>query len=359
MMRRACLPALVLCHAAGLAAAQEAAPPAEPALRIGTLAAPPFAMKGADGSWEGISISLLDAVAGRLQVRVDLVEVSLAEMVGQVASGALDGSIAAMSITAEREKVIDFSNPYFQSGLGVAVAAVRRPTIFAVADALRSPAFLATIGALVGLLFAVGGLAWLAERRRNGREFEPAPARGLFSGFWWAVVTMTTVGYGDKTPKTVPGRLLGIFLMFSAVILTSLVTAQLSAILTAERIVSRVTTVSDLARVRVGNVAGSASTAALAAIGVRPRGFAGVEAGLTALTAGSIDAFVHDEPILVWLRYSVEGVAVAPLRFSPEDYAIVLPTGSPRREAINQALLEVLESDQWPVTLRYFLGPRE
>jgi hypothetical protein len=31
----------------------------------------------------------------------------------------------------------------------------------------------------------------------------------------------------------------------------------------------------------------------------------------------------------------------------------------PRREAINQALLEVLESDQWPVTLRYFLGPQE
>lgn len=187
----------------------------------------------------------------------------------------------------------------------MAVAAERRPSLYAVADALRSRAFLATVGTLTVLLFAVGGLAWLAERRRNRKEFEPAPARGLFDGFWWAVVTMTTVGYGDKTPITVPGRLLGVFWMFCAVILTSLVTAQLSAILTAERIVSRVTTISDLSRVRVGNV------------GIRPR----------------------------------------PRRFAPEAYAMVLPQGSPRREAINQPLLEVLASDQWPVTLRYYLGP--
>ena len=175
-----------------------------------------------------------------------------------------------MSVTDAREKVVDFSNPYYHGGLGVAVAAEQRATLGVVVKALGSRAFLATIGALTVLLFIVGALAWLAERRRNAREFEPTPARGLFSGFWWAAVTMTTTGYGDKTPITVAGRLLGIAWMFSAVILTSLVTAQLSATLTAERIVSRVTTVADLARVRVGNVEASASLEALRALGVRP-----------------------------------------------------------------------------------------
>ncbi len=326
-------------------------------LRIGTRVAPPFAMRGVDGRWEGISIALLAAIAERLHFRYDLVETSLKDMVDGVAAGRLDASIAAMSVTQAREKVIDFSNPYFHSGLGVAVAAVQRASFLAVLDALSSRTFLVTLAALVALLLGVGALAWLAERRHNPGQFEAAAARGLFSGFWWAAVTMTTVGYGDKSPVTVAGRLLGILWMFSAVILTSLVTAQLSATLTAERIVSRVTTVADLSKVRVGNVADSASIGPLHALGVRPIGYPDIESGLAALTAGKIDAFVHDEPILVWLRDSVEGVTIAPLRFAPEDYAIVLPEDSPYREAINQALLEVLASDQWPVTLRYYLGP--
>jgi ABC-type amino acid transport substrate-binding protein len=351
--------AAALIVVAGAAAAQEAAPAAGDGtvLRIGTRMAPPFAMKGVDGRWEGVSIALLAAMAARMGFRYELVETSLPGMVDDVAAGRLDGSIAAMSITEDREKVIDFSNPYFHSGLGVAVAAEQRATVVALLEALGSKAFLATMGTLTLLLLVVGGLIWLAERWRNSREFERNPAKGLFSGFWWAAVTMTTVGYGDKTPITVLGRLLGVVWMFSALILTSLVIAQLSATLTAERIQSRIHKLSDLSRVKVGNVDGAASLEALQTIGVRPRAYPDVETGLEALAAGSIDAFVHDEPILVWLKDSVEGISIAPLRFAPENYAIVLPEGSPHREAINQSLLDVLASDQWTETLRYYLTP--
>merc|ERR1719330_1480746 len=40
---------------------------------------------------------------------------------------------------------------------------------------------------------------------------------------WWVFVTITTVGYGDMTPVTVPGRLFGILCMFSGIILMSIV----------------------------------------------------------------------------------------------------------------------------------------
>ncbi len=359
---RGAILACVLVVVAGIAAAQEAPPGSadfDRTLTIGTREAPPFAMKTADGRWEGISIDLLDRISKRLGFSYELKEVSLLEMVDGVASGRLDASIAAMSVTAERENVIDFSNPYYHSGLGVAISAVQRATFLAVIDALGSRTFLATLGMLLLLLFAVGAMVWIAERRRNPEQFESRPARGLLSGFWWAAVTMTTVGYGDKAPITLAGRLLGVLWMFSAVILISLVTAQLSATLTAERIVSRVSAISDLARVRVGNVADSSSRVALKAIGARPTSYPDVVSGLKALTANDIDAFVHDEPILEWTRETVVGVAIAPLRFSPEDYAIVLPPGSPYREAINRALLEELASDQWPLVLRYYLGEND
>jgi voltage-gated potassium channel len=41
---------------------------------------------------------------------------------------------------------------------------------------------------------------------------EPDNFPTLFEGFWWTMTTLTTVGYGDYSPSTVVGRLLGIFL---------------------------------------------------------------------------------------------------------------------------------------------------
>ncbi len=49
-------------------------------------------------------------------------------------------------------------------------------------------------------------------------------------GLWWAIVTITTVGYGDVVPQTFPGRLVGVCLMISGLISISLVTATVASI---------------------------------------------------------------------------------------------------------------------------------
>ncbi len=335
--------------------AQETDAPAR-VLKIGTKSAPPFAMKASDGTWEGISIDLLALLAARLGVTYTLQETTLAGMIDDVADGRLDASVAAMTMTGAREEVIDFSYSYYRSGLGVAVAERHMTGISAIWTALTSRDFLGVVGVLAALLFSVGALVWLLEHRHNSGQFERDPARGLFSGFWWAAVTMTTTGYGDKAPATVAGRVLAILWMFSALILTAGFTAQLAATLTAGAIRSPITQPTDLTRVRVGNVADAASTEILASYGVRPRAYPDVPAGLAAVARGEIDAFVHDEPILVWEIAAVPGVVMAPVRFAPQDYAIVLPPDSPEREAVNRALLEVLASDDWTAIQRRYLG---
>jgi ABC-type amino acid transport substrate-binding protein len=214
-------------------------------------------------------------------------------MIDDVAGGKLDASVAAMTMTGAREQVIDFSYAFYRSGLGVAVAKRPQAGLSAIWEALTSRAFLSVAGALAGVLFVVGALVWLFERKHNSAQFEGDPKRGLFSGFWWAAVTMTTTGYGDKAPTTVGGRILAILWMFTALVVTSGFTAQLAATLTARSIQSPVTSPTDLALVRVGNVAGAASTAALQSYGVRPRAYADVIAGLKAVAGGEIDAFVH------------------------------------------------------------------
>jgi len=74
---------------------------------------------------------------------------------------------------------------------------------------------------LLALLSAIG--VTYMERGVNG-QFDH-----VGSGLWWAVVTMTTCGYGDKVPVTAGGRMIGAMVMISGVVLLSVFTAAVSS----------------------------------------------------------------------------------------------------------------------------------
>lgn len=59
--------------------------------------------------------------------------------------------------------------------------------------------------------------------------FDAGEFKSIWDGVWWAVVTVTTVGYGDLYPKTVGGRLIGIVVMFVGIGFLSVLTATIAS----------------------------------------------------------------------------------------------------------------------------------
>ena len=58
----------------------------------------------------------------------------------------------------------------------------------------------------------------------------------FWDSVWWVIVTITTVGYGDKIPITPLGKLIGVVIMFVGIALLSVVTATISSILVTRKI---------------------------------------------------------------------------------------------------------------------------
>jgi ABC-type amino acid transport substrate-binding protein len=207
------------------------------------------------------------------------------------------------------------------------------------------------------LLTFIGLLVWLAERRRNP-QFQGGPLRGIGSGLWWSAVTMTTVGYGDKAPATLPGRTIAMVWMFTSVIIVSSFTAAIATALTVDQLDKSIAGIDDLYQSQILTLRGSTSEAFLKRNMMRYKVSPSLSEALGAVADGKADALVYDAPILRFLVSSVypDKLRVLHLVLQRQDYGIALPSGSPLREEVNRVLLEIVRSDEWQTLLDRYLG---
>lgn len=352
-MKRTVLTAVVLLALAVAAGAQDKK------LVVGTKPTPPFAMKDGNGEWTGLTVELWRKVTESLGRPTEFVdEKDIPGLLGALEDGSIDAAVAAMTVNAEREEKIDFTHPFFHTGLGIAVPSKSEASWVAVLRKLVSPEFLSVLGALTLLLLGMGFVVWIAERKKNPEQFGGTPAHGLAAGFWWSAVTMTTVGYGDKAPTTVLGRIVGLVWMFAAIIVISSFTATIASTLTISELASPVTGPDDLPKVRVGSVHGTTSAGWLDRRGLAFTDYGNTAEALDALARGEVGAVVYDQPILRYLAKKDHPgeLTVLPVTFERQQYAIALPQGSELRETLNVHLLEVLSSSWWQEQKKRYFG---
>jgi ABC-type amino acid transport substrate-binding protein len=328
-------------------------------LIVGTMILPPFVMKSPSGEWEGLSIELLQAVTSDLGIDYELREYNSTDYLKNAVEKEELDLIPVIAVTGKYESILDFSNSYYRSGAAIAVN-IRGNTHgwSRVVERFLSIHFFKLICLLVLLWIVAGALVWFFESRRNNEMFGNRIIKGLGHGIWWAAVTMTTVGYGDKTPKTFGGRVVAIFWMFASIILISSFTASITTSLTIGDLRGNVRGFHDLPNVRAGSLAHSQPLKYLTENGITVMPFRNIQDGLRALAENKLDAFIADEIIL---KHLVKTEYPAHLRVLAETFdhyfiSMAMPQGSSLREPLNIALLRVIKNEKWDMLVRQYLG---
>lgn len=176
---------------------------AQDPLEFSTVERPPFSMIGADGTHTGFAIDLLQAIASETGRDVTFRSAdSFGAMLDAVRNGEVDGAVANISITAAREREMDFSQPIFSSGLQIMVPleAEARPFWTSL---MRRDILYAILFAM-GLLFGAGMLMWVFERKKQPYFDRPFHA-ALFPSFWYALNLIVNGGFEERMPQSRPG----------------------------------------------------------------------------------------------------------------------------------------------------------
>ena len=326
---------------------------------VGTKIAEPFVIKNSDGNLTGISFELWNRISDKLNLDYEIKIYDLKGLIKAVSDNEVDIAISPLTITAEREKILDFTHAYTTTGLSIAIENNPKSNILNILRNVFSKEFLSVVLIIFMVLLMVGFLVWIFERKKNQEQFGDGITKGLGSSFWWAAVTMTTVGYGDKAPKTTGGRIIALVWMFAGLIMISGFTAAIASALTVDQLDFDIKGINDLHNVRVGTVKNSSSEEFLKENGINYVTVKSVTKGMKSISEDKIDAFVYDAPIL---KYFVKShnisnqIKVLPVIINPISYGFALPSGSKLRESVNRVLLKEIRSKEWSTIIKSYLG---
>jgi polar amino acid transport system substrate-binding protein len=343
-----------------LASSTLAQPKAEK-LQVATRLVRPFVYEQ-QGQLTGFSVELWREVARQMNVQSQFViKPTVKELLDAVKSQNVALGIAAISITADRELEVDFSQPMFDAGLQILtpVQGGRGALVDAIIANLLSTTVLLYVIAVALILLLMAHLVWFFERRNStGMLTHRTYFPGIFEACWWAASTLAT--QADQMPRAAMARIIAVVWMFMSVVFIAYFTAAVTSSLTLQQLRGDINGPEDLPGKRVASIKGSTSVEYLRQRSVDPVEFSKIEEAYQALQDGQVDAVVYDAPVLLfYAAHEGKGkVQTVGSIFRKENYGIVFPDKSPLRKQVNEALLKLKESGVYDqLYTKWFGGP--
>ncbi|WCJ28567.1 glutamate receptor 2 [Euphorbia peplus] len=239
---------------------------------------------------------------------------SYSALVNQITLGVFDGVIGDVAIVYNRTRVVDFTQPYIESG-----------------------AFFLVVGAVV----------WILEHRIND-EFRGPPKKQFVTILWFSFSTMF-FAHRENTVSTL-GRFVLIIWLFVVLIINSSYTASLTSILTVQQLSSPIKSIESLVTTsekigyQVGSFAENYLNEELNVAKSRLVALGSPEEYASALANGTVAAVVDEQPYVdLFLsehcEYSIRGQ-----EFTKSGWGFAFPRGSPLAVDMSTAILTLSEN---------------
>jgi ABC-type amino acid transport substrate-binding protein len=344
---------------------------AEP-LKVGIRPAPPFVMESELHGLEGISVDLWEAIARRLAVETRYVRFdSVDGTLEALREGSVDLVIAPLTITREREEMIDFSHQYFRSGLTVAT---RPDHAFDLARSLKvvgatlvSPSSLFVIGIVAAATILYATIAY--ANRHQYKEWDEISAEPRLVRMLHFCLHGLVRSFGMDDDifrfRSLVMQVASLLMLLFGITMVGGYIGLVSASLTSGMESARSYAVEDLEGARVGVLERSTAQQFVAGISA-PNGrepsitaYHSLKEALDGLVRGETDVVLGDWVQLTF--FARQGpyrdrllVQDETLQFEP--YGWGLPVDSPWRDTINRELIGILRSPEWPGLVRRHLG---
>jgi len=316
-------------------------------IRIAVKEFPPFVFKDE----RGFCIDMAKAICERNGLIPEFVYYnSVQEVLKAVESGDCDINFSGLTITADREKRVDFSHPFFDSGLVVAVTKDPESRVHSLILKISKVIGFSLVIFAIGLT-VVAHVIWLLEKSdKDPKSFPTEYRKGIVDAYWWAVVTMTTVGYGDKCPRKIIGRLIASVWMIIGIIWFAAFTATLTSSLTVSQIEhGEIKGLQDLSGKRVGVIKGTTSEDFMHYYDVTIMRTETLDDLIRSLKSGAVDAVVYDAPALMYKAKNDPSIRVVGEMFDEQKYGVVFPQNfqSPYEEIFDVGILEMKRSGEY------------
>jgi polar amino acid transport system substrate-binding protein len=329
--------------------------PQEKPLLVAIEVLAPCVMRSDEG-YTGFEIELWEEIAKDLGLNFAYYETSMDGIFKDLIQGKAQVGFSCITITHEREELVDFSHHTLDSGLRILVLNKKEFSLVGPFKFLFSPLVIKALAYLGLFIIVCGHVFWWLEKGRHLVSMNYFP--GIFQSFWYVMVTMTTVGYGDIVPRKWVGRVMAFLVMLIGIAFFGWAIAQFSSAITLQKLRSDINDHRDLRKKIVATVEGTTSIDALDDLGAIVVPVKVIDEAIEKLLQHKVDAVVFDSPtILYYARNEAAGkVAVIGNLFDQQYYGFLFPQGSERREPVNRALLKMHETGQYDKIFNKWFG---
>ncbi|CAM6092968.1 unnamed protein product [Calypogeia fissa] len=278
------------------------------------------------------------------------------DLVQMVANREFDAVVGDVTITMDRSKIVDFTQPYTTSGLVVVVPTV--PGGATKAWSFMRP-FTTLMWATTFLFFLFTGLVvWILEHKKN-REFRGKPKKQVVTVLWFTFSTLF-FAHRENTKSTL-GRAALILWLFVILIVNSSYTASLTSILTVQQLIPTIQGISGLvsSTVNIGYQTGSFVESYLEQLNVAANRLVPLSdqnAYAEALSKGTVGAIVDELPYIEVFLSTECQFTITGQEFTKSGWGFAFPKGSQLAVDISTAILQMSEDGRLQTINEYWLN---